>query len=220
MKQSKTAAVAAPTRPPEEKAEKKSTPSKEVAWQKWVRQNVLYVSPDVWGTAFSEQFHQEKTMADLKRLPRRVLLDTPTLDYLVRDPARLSHNALLILNDADTECLISVATWWEWAEKVREGQYMLRTDFGGFVTRLTRSFGLVTSDLTPQTLQEFTRLQPLNQVVEVGVPSKSVPATHLLSGENTYNRWLVAQALALEVPLLTPDLQFGAYKKNGLKTLW
>ncbi|HEV7349052.1 hypothetical protein [Telluribacter sp.] len=220
MKQPKTAVLpTTPTRLPDKEAAKAEA-RKEVAWQKWIKLNVVYVSPDVWGTDFSERYHAEKTIADLRKLPTRVLVDTPTLDYLVRDPSRLSHNALLILNDADTECIVSAATWWEWAEKVREGQYILRADFGAFMSRMTKSFGLSQGELNSQVMNEFTRLQPVNQLVEVAAGTKSGAATHLLSSENTYNRWLVAHAVSLEVPLLTPDLQFGAYKKSGLKVLW
>ena len=220
MKQQKIAVLPTTPAKPLKKEAEKTDARKEVAWQKWIKQNVVYVSPDVWGTDFSERYHADKIIADLRKLPTRVLVDTPTLDYLVRDPSRLSHNALLILNDADTECVVSMATWWEWAEKVREGQYMLRADFGAFVTRMSKSFGLTTAEMNPQAMNEFTRLQAVNQTIEVAADSKSGPANQLLSSENIYNRWLVAHAVSLEIPLLTPDLNFGAYKKAGLKVLW
>ena len=197
-----------------------SKEKREASWHKWSRQVITYVSPDVWGTDWSERYYADQTIADLRRMPPRVLLDTPTLDYLVRDPGRLSHNALLILNDTETECLVSPASWWEWAEKVRTGQYALQGDFGSFLTKLTKYFELVGCPITPQTMNEFTRLQAVNQTIAVPLNGSGKVVQHQLNGENTYDLWLAAHALALNVPLLTPDLRFGAFKKAGLKTIW
>jgi PIN domain nuclease of toxin-antitoxin system len=152
----------------------------------------------------------------LKTIPKRMLLDTPTLDYLIRMPTRLSHNALLAVNEAGAECLVSAVSLLELAEKVRQGDYVLRCQFDEFVNRTLAHFDLTVLELSPEALRVFATLpaQPAKKVK--GTPAAEGSA----SGADGYDLLLIAQAIAAKCPVVSPDSWFPAYAKQGLKVIW
>ncbi len=191
----------------------------QASWDRWVKECVVSVSPDVWNTHASELSHGSQLLADLRKIPNRVLLDTPTLDYLFRCPSRLSHNALLVLNDEDVECFLSHESLLEWAQKMRTGQYMIRKENGFFDKVLSRF------DLTPvsSTLDVYQKYVSLSSPSFVDIAWEIAPDQSFgvrLNADERPTRMLAAHALTLGLPIVTPDLRFNAYRKEGLKVLW
>ncbi|MBU1822639.1 MAG: hypothetical protein KKG00_14170 [Bacteroidetes bacterium] len=204
------------TAPASTATKKKTT---QASWDKWVKECVVSVSPDVWNTHASELSHGTQLLADLKKMPTRILLDTPTLDYLFRCPARLSHNALLVLNDEHVECLLSTDSLLEWAEKMRAGQYMISKENGFFEKILTR-FELQNVSSTLDVYQKYISLKSPS-FVDISweiAPDQSFGVR--LNADERPTRMIAAHALTLGIPIVTPDLRFNAYRKDGLKTIW
>jgi PIN domain nuclease of toxin-antitoxin system len=115
----------------------------------------------------------------------RALLDTCTLIWATLSPSTLSRQAQQIIADESNEIVVSAASAWEIATKVRIGK-----------------------------LPEAERLE-LNfmQVMEVaGYTLLSIDtecalrAGRLIAGHrDPFDRMIAAQALALDIPILSPD---------------
>ena len=143
-----------PTPSPAEKKKKQT----QASWDKWVKECVLSVSPDVWNIHASELSHGAQALGELKKMPKQVLLDTPTLDYLFRCPGQLSHNALLVLNDEEVECLVSPESLREWADKMRTGQYVLSKE-SGFFDKVFVRFELKGTPVSTELYQKYLSLR-------------------------------------------------------------
>lgn len=189
------------------------------SWDKWVKECVVSVSPDVWLTHASEISHGAQLLADLKKIPKKVLLDTPAIDYLFRCPSRLSHNALLVVNDEEVECLLSPESLLEWADKMRAGQYLISRE-NGFFDKVLSRFDLVSVSSTPEVYQKYISLKgpayvevPWEQLADGGLRIQ-------LNTDDRPIRMIAAHALTLGIPVVSPDLRFNAYRKEGLKVIW
>lgn len=127
----------------------------------------------------------------------RVLLDTHTLLWWLADDERLSAAARTTIGDPTIEILVSAASAWEIATKVRIG-------------KLPNHAGIA-ADL-PQHLasQGFT---PLAITVEHAQRAGSLPGSH----RDPFDRMLIAQAHADAVPLVSNDTVFDGY---GVSRLW
>lgn len=189
------------------------------SWEKWVKATVVAVSPDVWSIHASELSHNSQFLSDLRKLPMRVLLDTPALDYLFRCPDRLSHNARLVLNEEGVECLVSLESLREWADKMRAGHYLISKE-NGFFDKILDRFDLESVTTTTDVYQKYISLKA-NTFVDISWERKAedVISTRLSTDERP-TRIIAAQALVLGVPILSPDLRYDAYRKDGLKTVW
>ncbi|MPR32702.1 hypothetical protein [Salmonirosea aquatica] len=208
----KTPVLAAPQ--PEKKKKQN-----QASWDKWVKECVVSVSPDVWRTHASELSHGAQLLEDLKRIPRQVLLDTPTLDYLFRCPSQLSHNALLVLNDEDVECLVSPESLLEWADKMRGGQYIISKE-NGFFDKVFARFELKGVASTAEVYQKYLSIKSTGSV-EISWERKPGDLIGIrLDAEERPTRMIASHALLLGVPIVSPDLRFNAYRKEGLKTIW
>lgn len=191
----------------------------QAAWDKWVRQCITSVSPDVWGTHTSEVSHATDVLTDIKRMPSVVMLDTPTLDYLFRNPAQLSHNARLLLNEEEMKCIVCSETIMEWAQKIRSGHYLISKE-NGFFEKVLDRFDLLISTSTMDVYQKYISLKAPGLIDVSWQTSEEVEVTTRLNVEERPTRMIAAHALTLGVPIVSPDLRYNAYKKDGLKVLW
>lgn len=204
-----------PTPPPAEKKKKQT----QASWDKWVKECLVSVSPDVWNIHPSELSHGAQVLGELKKMPKQVLLDTPTLDYLFRCPGHLSHNALLILNDEDVECLVSPESLREWADKMRTGQYVISKE-SGFFDKIFARFELTS---TPTTTELYQKYLSIRYPASVEITWERKPGDPILIGlvtDERPTRLIASQALLLGIPIISPDLRFNAFRKEGLKTIW
>jgi PIN domain nuclease of toxin-antitoxin system len=169
----------------------------------------LWDSPFGWATPFDA--------LPFRKIPPQLLLDTPVLDWLVRSPSSLSHNALRLINECESGCLVSSASWLEWAELVRSGRYVVRGSLADFWHNLTQTLRLQVVELSPEALNIYANL-PVSlvekQLNNASIPPRKLPHT------NPHDLQLVAHALALKVPFLSPHAVFGQYSKAGLKWVW
>lgn len=204
-----------PATPPAEKKKKQT----QASWDKWVKECIVSVSPDVWRTHTSELSHGVQLLSELKKIPKQVLLDTPTLDYLFRCPSHLSHNALLVLNDEEVECLVSPESLREWADKMRTGQYVISKE-SGFFDKIFARFELKSTSTTTELYQKYLSLRAPGSV-EITWERKPGDVIGIrLDTDDRPTRLIASHALLLGIPIISPDLRYNAYRKEGLKTLW
>lgn len=114
----------------------------------------------------------------------RVLLDTSALLYSTLDPARLSYSARQTVGDASMRMVLSVSLW-EIALKASRGRLELPIELDEYAARLGTVEGL-----------EILALD-----VETAVRGARLDWEH----HDPVDRWIVAHAQRLNVPLLTSD---------------
>lgn len=127
----------------------------------------------------------------------KVLLDTCTLIWATLSPAALSSLAREIISDEDNVILVSAASAWEIAAKVRAGKLP-------GAEKLERDFLDVMND-AGYTL--------LSVDVATALRAGRLAAEH----RDPFDRMLAAQALALDIPVLSPDSLFDPF---GARRMW
>ena len=127
----------------------------------------------------------------------RYLLDTHTLIWWMITSPQLSRPARTIIENKSNVSLVSAASAWEMATKVRVG-------------RLPAAEGLVQSfeeDLREQ------NMEILNVTAQHGIRAGLLPGPH----KDPFDRMLIAQALSENVPIISNDLALDGY---GVIRLW
>ena len=121
----------------------------------------------------------------------RLLLDTHTFIWYVTDNPKLSAHVKLLIEDENNEKLVSIASIWEMAIKHSIGRLNFSLPFMEFVgQQLTVSnIGLIEINL---------------QHIEVVA---SLPLHH----RDPFDRLIIAQSMAEQIPLLSVDAIFDAY---------
>jgi PIN domain nuclease of toxin-antitoxin system len=127
----------------------------------------------------------------------RVLVDTHALLWAALDPAKLSTRARTLLASFSTEVLVSAASAWEIATKVRIGKLpgaeAFAADFAGRIKQL----GFLELPIT----------------LEHGQRAGLLPGTH----RDPFDRMLIAQSQAENTPLVSNERIFDAY---GIRRIW
>lgn len=127
----------------------------------------------------------------------RILLDTHSLLWFVGGDERLSSQARSLIKDLDNEVLISFASLWEIVIKTGLGKLNLGAPFESFVEEhvLLNDIGILGIGLPH--LDELNRL----------------PQHH----KDPFDRLILAQALAEDLPLVANDGKFAPY---NVRLLW
>jgi len=121
----------------------------------------------------------------------KVLLDTQTWLWLQDRVGRFSYSTLEILQDPDTDRILSMASVWELSIKFALGKLRLPEAPDRYVPdRLALS---------------MTRILPIE--LRHAVHVAQLPPHH----RDPFDRMLVAQALIERMPVLTADRRFTAY---------
>jgi len=127
----------------------------------------------------------------------RLLLDTHALLWWLSDEPALSASARKLIARASNTLLVSAASAWEIATKVRLGKLPdaadLVADFGGYLAR--------------------ERFESLPITVEHALRAGLLPGPH----KDPFDRMLIAQAIAENIPILSADVAFDSYK---VRRLW
>jgi len=127
----------------------------------------------------------------------RVLLDTHALLWITADSERLSPAARQMAGDAAVVKLVSIASLWEIAVKVRLKKLELGMEFDDLVDLIER-----------QRLAEILPIAPAHV--------KRLP--HLeMHHRDPFDRMLVAQALVENLTLVSADASLDVY---GVQRLW
>lgn len=127
----------------------------------------------------------------------RALLDTHALLWWLSDDPVLSKRARSFIADTGNHLIVSAASAWEIATKVRLGKLSAATDLcAGFVEQLERE-GFESLPISP------------DHAVRAGL----LPGPH----KDPFDRMLVAQAQAENVSIVSIDSVFDTY---GLRRIW
>ena len=127
----------------------------------------------------------------------RLLLDSHTFLWFVLNDPQLSGVALNLVHDPANDILISPASYWEIAIKVRLGKINLNASYDDFMHR-----GIVGND------SEILPIEPRHTSLLTTLP---------LHHRDPFDRLLVAQALTEAVPIVSTDAAFDSY---GVQRLW
>lgn len=127
----------------------------------------------------------------------RLLIDTHALLWWLSDDPSLSRAARKAMAQTSNVLLVSAASAWEIATKVRLGRLPgaeeLAADFQGFMLRE----GFTTLDITA------------DHAIRAGL----LPGPH----KDPFDRMLISQAQAEHVPIVTNGRSFEAY---GVRRIW
>jgi PIN domain nuclease of toxin-antitoxin system len=127
----------------------------------------------------------------------RVLLDTCTLIWAAVSPKSLTPKTRKIIADKNNSILVSAACAWEIATKVRLGKLP-------GVERLERDFADAMADAGYTALAIDT---------ESALRAGRFTSAH----RDPFDRMIAAQALALDIPILSPDSQLDEF---GVRRIW
>jgi PIN domain nuclease of toxin-antitoxin system len=127
----------------------------------------------------------------------RLLLDTHAFLWFVNNEGSLSNTARLLIEDADNQPILSIASIWEMAVKVSKGKLELPKPVEVFSVE--------------QLKINFMSLMAIN-ISHIAVVAR-LPLHH----KDPFDRMLIAQSMAEELPIISADAVFDAY---GVQRLW
>lgn len=127
----------------------------------------------------------------------RLLLDTHTFLWFILGDQRLSKMAEKLIAEPNNIIQVSPATYWEIAIKISLGKYALPEPYGTFMERELESNDFQILPIEPQHTALLTEL----------------PFYH----RDPFDRLLIAQAQAEEIPLVSVDKTLDAYP---IKRIW
>jgi PIN domain nuclease of toxin-antitoxin system len=121
----------------------------------------------------------------------KLLLDTHTFLWFVTDSDILSEKAKDVIEDAESEVYLSIASLWEMAIKASLGKLSLKQPFEKFL-----------EDQLSQNQLTILNISPAHAALVA-----SLPFHH----RDPFDRMLIAQAISLKIPLVSRDEAFDAY---------
>ena len=125
------------------------------------------------------------------------ILDTHTYLWFISGDAKLSIKAKSIIENADNEILLSAAVVWEIGIKATIGKIHLRKDLDHLIAETFQCYNFI----------------PLAITIPHVIRMNSLPEIH----RDPFDRVLVAQSIAEDMPLITADPTIKKYK---IKTIW
>ena len=127
----------------------------------------------------------------------RLLLDTHALLWWLNKSPLLPMSAQNLIRGRQNTVFVSAASAWEMATKVRLGKLDVATEVvENFMFYLARE-----------------RFEVISVTVDHGIRAGSLPGPH----KDPFDRMLIAQALAENIPLVSNDRALDRY---GVKRLW
>jgi PIN domain nuclease of toxin-antitoxin system len=126
-----------------------------------------------------------------------LLLDTHAFLWFITNDLQLSSTARALIADPANEILVSPASYWEIAIKVKLGKYPLTVPYLTLITQGIDGNGFKILPIVPKHTDVLTTL----------------PLHH----RDPFDRLLVAQAMVENVPVVSADLQLDAYP---IRRLW
>ena len=126
----------------------------------------------------------------------KLLLDTHTFLWFINDNPRLSARAKALL-ESDADMLLSIASLWEIAIKSSIGKLALAQPYHIFL---------------PQQLTDNDI-----EILPISLAHLNVVATLPFHHRDPFDRLLIAQTIAEQLPIISVDTMFDAY---SVKRLW
>jgi len=127
----------------------------------------------------------------------RLLLDTHTLLWWLAENPSLPASARKLIANKNNDVLVSAASAWEIATKVRLGKLSIALDLA--------------HDFTAHLQRE--RFETLAVSAEHSIRAGLLPGPH----KDPFDRMLIAQALAENLAIVSNDVVFDGY---GVKRVW
>lgn len=127
----------------------------------------------------------------------RLLLDTHSFLWFIGGNASLSPTARTLIEDADNQPLLSMASLWELAIKLSIGKLSLGQPFETLIPEQMRLNGI-----------ELLQIEMAHVVVVAKLP---------FHHRDPFDRLLIAQAMVEQIPMVSGDPAFDLYR---IKRLW
>jgi PIN domain nuclease of toxin-antitoxin system len=127
----------------------------------------------------------------------RLLLDTHAMYWYIEGDPQLSANAQTLIQEAANEILISPASYWEIAIKISIGKWTMNRTYEEFIDIGLNKYGF-----------QVLPILPTHTARVIGLP---------FHHRDPFDRLLVAQALAENIPISSNDTILDAY---GITSLW
>ena len=127
----------------------------------------------------------------------RALLDTHALLWWLSDDPALTRTARKIISEPKNTLIVSAASAWEIATKVRLGELSTGAD--------------LVSDFSSQIEREGFQLLAIT--AEHGIRAGMLPGPH----KDPFDRMLIAQSQAENTPIISNEVVFERY---GVRRLW
>lgn len=127
----------------------------------------------------------------------RAIFDTHALIWWFSDDPSLPQTVRGIIADTDNTILVSAASAWELAIKYQQGKFRKVAD--------------LVSDFSGRIDREGFQLLPIS--AEHGIRAGLLPGLH----KDPFDRMLIAQSQAENVPIISNETLFDAY---GVRRLW
>lgn len=123
------------------------------------------------------------------------LIDTHALLWFLDDSPKLSKSARATMEDEQVELMVSVVSLWEIAIKANLGKLEIEGDISQLRQDLS-TLGIRLQSILVADLDGYLRL----------------PIHH----RDPFDRLLIAQALVMDIPLISADAHFDAYEVQRL----
>ena len=137
------------------------------------------------------------TWKGLNRTRNEAIADNHTFLWFVTDDPSLSQTAQSLIGDVTNEIVVSPATYWEVAIKVSVGKYPLQVPFEQFFAE-----GIAGNDFS---------------ILPIEIRHAKILASLPMHHKDPFDRMIVAQAIAEQVPVVSMDSAFDSY---GVTRLW
>ncbi len=150
-----------------------------------------------------------------------IIIDTIVLDYLTRNQKAITPSARNRIQQADT-VYVSVASIWELSNHVRAKMIHIDLDFDEFYQQILLKFGLTLLDTQWQALKFFSSFDYLSyrKPFKKNIDGKTVIGTKQELHKDPFDRMIIAHAISMNLPLVSPDSLFPHYVPMGLKLIW
>jgi PIN domain nuclease of toxin-antitoxin system len=127
----------------------------------------------------------------------RILLDTHTFLWFVLKDPQLSRLADTLIAEPTNDIIVSPATYWEIAIKVGKKKLDLLAPYDDFMKQ-----GIDGNDF---------------KILPIETKHTSLLTTMPMHHKDPFDRLIISQALAEQIPVVSVDLEFDAY---GVTRLW
>ena len=127
----------------------------------------------------------------------KLLLDTHTLLWAVDDPTQLGSRAVAVLQDSTNDLMLSAGSMWELAIKVGAKKLELAAPYRQWILQAIDDLGLT--------------------ILPVSVDYAHVQTELPFHHKDPFDRFLVAQSLYEQIPIVSIDPQLDKY---GVIRIW
>ncbi len=127
----------------------------------------------------------------------RTLVDTHALYWFIEGDERLSESAIDTIGDPDNEILMSPASYWEMAIKISLRKWQLNRPYQEFMDVALLQYQFSILPILPVHTERLLNM----------------PFHH----RDPFDRLIVAQAQAEQIPIVSSDVQFDSY---GIQRIW